>query len=565
MEQAKFKLPIGISDFQELIKGKYIFADKSLFIKEIMEDGAKVILITRPRRFGKTLNLSMLYYFLQHDHSQDENLFKNLFISKNIAFCKEHQNQYPVILISFKDIKQNTYTEAYSDIVELIRQLYEKHRYLLEGNLLSVSEKNIYESLLNKIASASDIKAAIKQLSEYIARKFSKLPIILIDEYDTPIQEAYLKGYYHEMIELMRSILGRALKDNSFLFKAVITGITRISQESLFSGLNNISVYSVLREKLGQYFGFTEEEVLKLLIASNQSVSILSIKEWYNGYQLGKYVLYNPWSIINCLDNNGALQPYWVNTSSNDLITKLLSNSKPVIKQQFEELLQGNIVEQPLSENLVFLDIETSEEALWSLLLYAGYLKVLSSELRGSRLVAKIAIPNREVGFVYDKIVEQWFSTVISLDSYDKFVQSLAKGDIDIFKAYVSTYIIQAGSYFDFNSNTAEQVFHVFILGLVVGLRDHYIIRSNQESGLGRYDLIFIPKDKGRRGILLEFKTSDTVALLLDRAQEALMQIKDKQYIQILRQHNVASVLAIGLAFYSKQLEVAYEHINIKE
>ena len=217
----------------------------------------------------------------------------------------------------------------------------------------------------------------------YMDRKFNKPPIILIDEYDTPIQEAYLKEYYEEMIDLMRSILGQALKDNSSLAKAVITGITRISQESLFSGLNNIEVYSLLREEYGQYFGFTEEEVLKLLSESKQKDSIVSIKEWYNGYQVGKYVLYNPWSIINCLKNNGELKPYWVNTASNDLIAKLLSNAKPAVKQQFEELLQGNIIEQPLFENLVFSDIENREEALWSLLLYAGYLKVLSSELQG--------------------------------------------------------------------------------------------------------------------------------------------------------------------------------------
>ena len=553
------KLPIGISDFKELIKGEYQFTDKSLLLKEVINDSAKVILITRPRRFGKTLNLSMLYYFLQQNNIEKENLFENLLISEDQEFCKKHQNQYPVIFISFKDIKQANYNEAYGDVIGLISDLYSQHRYLLDDNTLYKDEKAIFNSVLNQNAELYNIKSAIKQLTIYITRKFKKAPIILIDEYDTPIQEAYLRGYYQEMMDLMRSMLGQALKDNSCLGRAVITGITRVSQESLFSGLNHLKVYSLLREKYGQYFGFTEEEVIKLIEDTKQEVSLESIKEWYNGYQLGKHILYNPWSIINCLDNEGKLQPYWLNTSSNTLIIQLLSKAKPIIKQQFEALLQGEIIEQPLSESLIFQDIETEIEALWSLLLYAGYLKVLSSQLKGSRLIAKIAIPNKEVGFIYDKIVEQWFSRAISLESYDNFIQSIAEGNMDKFKMYITSYIMQSGSYFDFNSNTSEQIFHVFILGLVVGLRDRYNIHSNKESGLGRFDVICVPKDKEERAILLEFKVSDTAELLIEKAKEALLQIKEKQYIELLKQQEIKSVLAIGLAFYGKQMELIYE------
>ncbi|MSO14612.1 AAA family ATPase [Rickettsiales endosymbiont of Trichoplax sp. H2] len=553
------KLPIGISDFKEVIKGKYQFTDKSLLLKEVINDGAKVILITRPRRFGKTLNLSMLYYFLQQNNKEEENIFKNLLISEDDDFCKKHQNQYPVIFISFKDIKQASYNEAYGDVLELIKGLYSNHRYLLKNDVLYEDEIETFINILNKKGDISDIKSAIKQLTIYITRKFKKSPIILIDEYDTPVQEAYLRGYYQEMMNLMRSILGQALKDNSYLERAVITGITRVSQESLFSGLNHLKVYSLLKEKYGQYFGFTEKEVIKLIKDTKQKVSLNAIKEWYNGYQLGKYILYNPWSIINCLDNEGKLQPYWLNTSSNELIIQLLSKAKPIIKQQFEGLLQGKIIEQPLSENLIFQDIETEIEALWSLLLYAGYLKVLSSQLKGSRLIAKIAIPNKEVGFIYDKIVEQWFSRAISIESYDNFIQSIAEGNMDKFKMYITSYIMQSGSYFDFNSNTSEQIFHVFILGLVVGLRDRYNIHSNKESGLGRLDVICIPKDKEESAILLEFKVSDAAELLIEKAKEALLQIKEKQYIELLKQQEIKSVLAIGLAFYGKQMELIYE------
>eukprot|EP00919_Chromeraceae_sp_WS-2016_P000529 GHVR01001335.1.p1 GENE.GHVR01001335.1~~GHVR01001335.1.p1 ORF type:complete len:559 (-),score=86.22 GHVR01001335.1:402-2078(-) len=553
------KLPIGISDFKEIIVGQYQFTDKSLLLKEVINDSAKVILITRPRRFGKTLNLSMLYYFFQQNNIEEENLFKNLLISEDQEFCKKHQNQYPVIFLSFKDVKKSSYTAAYEDFVRLIRDLYSQHRYLLEDEVLYEDEKVVFMTLLNQQAAQRDIESAIKQLTVYITRKFNKAPIILIDEYDTPIQEAYLRDYYQEMMDLMRSVLGQALKDNSCLGRAVITGITRVSQESLFSGLNHLKVYSLLREKYGQYFGFTEEEVIKLIKDTKQKVSLNAIKEWYNGYQLGKHILYNPWSIINCLDNEGKLQPYWLNTSSNTLIIQLLSKAKPIIKQQFEALLQGEIIEQPLSENLIFQDIETEIEALWSLLLYAGYLKVLSSQLKGSRLIAKIAIPNKEVGFIYDKIVEQWFSRAISIESYDNFIQSIAEGNMDKFKMYITSYIMQSGSYFDFNSNTSEQIFHVFILGLVVGLRDRYNIHSNKESGLGRFDVICVPKDKEERAILLEFKVSDTAELLIEKAKEALLQIKEKQYIELLKQQEIKSVLAIGLAFYGKQMELIYE------
>ncbi len=534
-------------------------------IKEIMDDSSTVVVITRPRRFGKTLNLSMLYYFFGQNHSDHKNLFEGLNISEDAEFCKEHQQQYPVIFISFKDIKETNYKHAYAGIKELISALYGEHRYLLEGDLLGEDEKNKFTALLNEEANLTHVKTAIQKLSSYMRKKFKKSPIILIDEYDTPIQEAYLHNYYDKMIGLMRGIFGKTLKDNKNLDKAVVTGITRIAQESLFSGMNNVTVYSLLKKKYGQYFGLTEEEVLKLLAQSKQTASIEKIKEWYNGYVVGQYTLYNPWSIINCLDNNESLQPYWVNTASDDLIAQLLSGAKPKVKQQLEELLQGNVIEQPISENLVFADIKTSPEALWSLLLYAGYLKVLSSELRGYALMAKLAIPNKEVGFVYDQIVAEWFSKAISLNSYDKFVKSLADGDIDQFKNYLSEYIIQTGSYFEFNSKTSEQIFHVFILGLVVGLRDYYTIHSNQESGFGRFDVIFIPKDKNKNGILLEFKTSASIELLLEKAQEALEQIKDRKYIEVFKQHGVGAVLAIGLAFFGKQVELMHETISVCE
>ena len=559
------KLPVGVSDFKKVVEGKYQFVDKSLLIKEIMEDGSEVIVLTRPRRFGKTLNLSMLYYFLQANFPQEASLFDGLAISEDKEFCQIHQNKYPVIFVSFKSVKRESFDEAFADIKRLMAELYDQHRYLLEGDFLPDDQKTTFMAILNKNAEKGDIEVALKQLAKHLHRKFNKNSIILIDEYDTPIQEAYLKGYYGDMINSMRAIMGEALKDNTLMHKGVITGITRISQESLFSGVNNLEVYSLLREQYGQYFGLTEEEVIKLITQTNQEIPLDKIKEWYNGYQVGKHVLYNPWSIINCLKNHGELKAYWLNTSNKELIEKLLRESKSVIKEQFKELLQGNIIEQPISENLVFPEITKREEALWSLLLYAGYLKVLSSELRGYRLIARLAIPNKEVSFVYDQIVSDWFSEVISLESYDRFVRSLAAGNIEEFKAYLSSYIMQSGSYFDFNSNTPEQIFHIFILGLVLGLRDNYIIESNRESGLGRFDLAFIPKDKKASGILLEFKVCEKLDALAGTAKEALEQIKLKGYFETFKQHDIGSILAIGLSFSGKHVELAHEAIKVAD
>ncbi|RZI46357.1 AAA family ATPase [Rickettsiales endosymbiont of Peranema trichophorum] len=559
----KYKLPVGVSDFKKIATGNYVFTDKTLLIKEVMEDGADIILVTRPRRFGKTLNLSMLYYFLDHSQPKSENLFEKLNIGQDKAFCEEHQNQYPVIFISFKDVKQSTYRGAYEDIVCLIMELYEVHRYLLEvDGLLSDSEARIFKALMNREGKPSDIKSALRRLCLYMYRKYEKNPIILIDEYDTPIQEAYLHKYYEKMVELMRGILGQALKDNSYLTKAVVTGITRISQESLFSGLNNIEVYSLLREDYGQYFGFTEEEVLKLLEETKQGVSLDAIKEWYNGYQIGKHVLYNPWSIIKCLKNHGQLEEYWVNTSGNGLIGDLLKSAGGEVKREFEELLQGKVITQPLCENLVLPEIEERPEALWSLLVYAGYLKVLNRRLE-EETIAELCIPNKEVSFVYSRAIKRWFTKATIPGSYDSFVRSLMDGDMEKFEMYITSYIMQSGSYFDFNKNTPEQVFHVFILGLVVGLRGEYYIRSNQESGLGRFDVVMLPKQSGRAGILLEFKATDDPKKLKAKAKEGLKQVKDNQYLELFRQNGVKEVLAIGLAFCGKQVSLVNEKVVV--
>lgn len=566
------RFPVGVSDFKKLATGDYRFADKTLFIKEVMEDGPDIILITRPRRFGKTLSMSMLSYFLKAGHLEDRGIFNGLAISKHEAFCQQHQQKYPVIFISFKDVKHSKFDRAYADILSLVQSMYSQHYYLLNDGILRPSEKDSFEALLAAKATPEQIENSIRQLSEYLMRRWGKQAIILIDEYDTPIQEAYLHKYYDQMVEVVRGMLGKALKDNSALYKAVLTGITRVSQASLFSGLNRLKIYSLLSEKYGQYFGFTETEVIALSQGIKLRSDLNEIKSWYNGYNIGGHTIYNPWSIIMCLDEKGECKPYWLNTSQNGLLRDLFDKADAVaIRGHFEQLLQGKAITKPLMENLIFPELDRDESAIWSVLLYAGYLNVLSKEQRGHRLMAEVAVPNREVSSVYDWMVDSWFMYKATLDTYDELINSLAAANMPTFKRLLGAYLLESGSYFDFNRKTSEQVFQAFMLGLVVGLKNDYVIESNTEAGLGRLDVVFIPKlerrdvagDK-RRGILLEFKTCDELELMQARASEALQQIKDHQYAQKLNQHGVTEVLAIGLSFCGKQVELASEIIKAR-
>jgi hypothetical protein len=466
------RLPVGLSDFKELLIDDYYFVDKSLLVKEVMQDGATVLLITRPRRFGKTLNLSMLDYFFNVAEKDEPNIFENLLIAQDVDFCAKHQNKYPVIALSFKDIKAATFAASYADIEALLSDLYEDHSYLLTSAALSESEKNTYEAILNKQAKQTEIQNSLKKLAKYLHKHFKQKVVLLLDEYDTPI--------YPEMIYLMRSMLGQVLKDDKHLQKSVVTGITKVSKESMYSGLNNLEIYSLLREKYGQYFGFTEDEVAELDKKCGQNSDLSIVKQWYNGYQIGRYVLYNPWSIISCLKNDGQCEPYWVNTATHGLLEHLLSKAPISVKENLEDLMQGNSITQGLSDNLVFGDIEKEPAALWNLFLYAGYLKVLSVRQGEFSIIANLAIPNKEVRYVYNQIVSRWFSKNTSLESYERFTKSLLDGNILKFKEYISNYIMQSGSYFDFTSNAPEQIFHIFTLGLVAGLRDYYVINSQQ-------------------------------------------------------------------------------------
>ncbi len=404
------RLPVGQSDFKKIIDSDFDFVDKSLMIKDIIDDD-EVILITRPRRFGKTLNLSMLRYFFAAsiNNQSHQRLFSNLAINQADKKYLCHQSQYPVIFFSFKDIKEKVFSKAYDAIYNVIREMYNNHSYLLSSDTLQEREKLSFMSILDKNAEDICIKNSLKNLIKYLYDHHQSQVIVLVDEYDTPIQSGYLHDYYEESIEFFHGFFGAALKDNPYLFKSVLTGILRISKESLFSGLNNVVTYSLLNINYSRYFGFTEKEVAQLLEQAKLENQLENVKTWYNGYCAGNTVLYNPWSIASYLKER-LLKPYWVNTSDNELIKKLLIQSSVRFKAQCEDLLGDKAIEKVIDDNVVFSDLKGNESMIWSLLLMMGYLKSINTEHTMQGTLCRLKIPNQEIRNFYRQITEQWLS-----------------------------------------------------------------------------------------------------------------------------------------------------------
>ena len=570
------KLPIGISNFSEIIEQGCIYIDKTMFVKEIMDNRAKVILLTRPRRFGKTLAMTMLGEFLS---LSGKDVFGGLQVAREEEFCAKHQNQYPVIFISFKDCKDLTFEGVFEQVKETFKDCYAQHKYLLESQKLSPEEIADFKDILyGKINDPHVLSKALKSLTAYIHAHTGKNSVILIDEYDSPIHSAYAQGFYEQMVAFMRKTLGSALKDNIYLEKSVLTGICRVSQESLFSGLNHVQTYTVLDEGYAQYFGFTQDEVDTLLppptyyqetnpchpegqspvgsafrechvpavidaspkgdpsvACAPQDDKGLSwrIKNWYNGYVIGGLRIYNPWSILECLSKNCIIMPYWVNTSDNSLVHTLIDGSRKNVKEQFEELIAGIPQHKVISNNLAFKYLENDDGAIWTLLIHAGYLNVISKTIsdENGEINAVLEIPNKEVMSVYTTMVKNWFTTPkYSGGDYENLVKALETGNIDAFARQIQNYILESGSYFDFTKHTPERVFHAFMLGILVGMRGRYDITSNRERGLGRADMVMVPKDASKHSIVLEFKSCNDPLALEKEAESALTQIKQKHY-----------------------------------
>jgi len=560
-------IPIGIDDFKVLIERGGYFVDKSLFIKEIIDDLSIVKLINRPRRFGKTLNLSMLRYFFEKTEEDNSRLFRDLEIWQQGETYTKQQGQYPVVNLTFKDVKYKNFDDCLERIKIEISKEYKRHDYILQSDKIKEVDKKTYESIMNKEAGYVITSTALELLAGLLSEYHDKEVIVLIDEYDTPINHGYICGYYDDIIDFTRNFLGSGLKGNPHLKTSVITGIYRVAKESIFSGFNNLKVCSVIHNAFSDKFGFTENEVADILNYYDMAVKIDDVKEWYNGYIFGdNTVIYNPWSILNYADNK-KLQPYWVNTSSNDIIRDVLSRTESGIKKKIRLLMEGKeIKDEVINTDTNFRDIQhkkiISEEVLWSLLLVSGYLKPQNLRIEEGYTKCDLRIPDKELMILYKQIIASWFEAEeISPNKIKELLEELVEGNIEGFKEGFQYLVEKTFSYFDVGENSAENFYHAFILGLLVNLEGKYRIRSNRESGAGRPDVMIIPDDKTKKGVVMEFKTAKSreEEALAAKADEALNQIQRMNYVAELADLGIKETVELAVVFYRKKVWIKYD------
>jgi predicted AAA-ATPase/PD-(D/E)XK nuclease superfamily protein len=554
MSKTKKLLPIGISDFKKVIDGGYVYVDKSLIIKEIMEKGGEVSLIPRMRRFGKTLNLSMLRYFFEQTEQDTSYLFKLLNIWQDEK-CRALQGKFPVIFLTLKDAKQTSWKSMFEFLSRVIAEEFERHRYLFESDLLSREEKEIYHAILTIKGSETLFERSLKYLTEWLHRFHKKRVILLIDEYDAPAHAAYIGEYYEQLITFLRTWLSGGLKDNISLEKGVLTRILRIAKESIFSGLNNVEIFTVFNRGFQDKFGLTEEEVKALLTEYGLLEQLDDIRKWYNGYRIGAYEgIYNPWSVLHCIKNEGRLAPYWVNTSENSLMRELVTQGSEELKADLEELIRGGTVKKTIEDGLVFPELKDNPDAVWSLFLYSGYLSL--AEPYEPETPYELRIPNHEVKGLYNSIILRWFKQTIEEEKYNLLLKSLTSGDVDTFSQIFEKFLLSAFSYFDIGEDESEKIYHSFVLGVLIGLKETYDVKSNRESGLGRYDVMLIPKNRDDLGIVFEFKKARPSETLDLAAASPLKQIEERKYDLELKAQGVCRIMHLGMAFKGKGIAI---------
>ena len=562
-QEKRKKIAIGVEDFKRIIDKNGYFVDKTLMIQKLIESEAMVTLFTRPRRFGKTLNQFMIRRFFEDERTEKGEKVDNgyLFDGLKIAECGEeilsHWQQYPVIFLSLKSAKQPNFEEAYKKLCGEIAGEFRRHQYLLEGNSLADDQKNIFQKIMTKQSDYGEYNDALKFLSECLWQYHGKNTIILIDEYDVPLENAYFEGFYDKMIKFIRSLFESALKTNPYLEKSVITGCLRISKESIFTGLNNLETDSVLHTRFGDSYGFTQEEVEELLAYYGLSEQLEEVKKWYDGYLFNDFEIYNPWSILKYVNDHKdhvtefAL-PYWSNTSSNSIVREMVGEADQKAKADLETLMAGGTIEKPVHEDITYGDIHQTQDNLWNFLFFTGYLKKVGERTVGNNLWLEMKIPNIEVATIYENSISYWFEQRMKETDRSPLVRALETGDCEAAENFISEQLFHTISYYDY----AENFYHGFMAGLLVNIGG-YLVRSNRESGNGRPDIVMqtVQIRKGRV-ILLELKIAGSIAEMEAACDRGLAQIEEQHYAEPFIAEGYPEVKKYALSFCKKECMV---------
>ena len=550
------KIGIGTSDFRKLRILKYYYIDKSMYIKDIIDNASEVALITRPRRFGKTLNMSMLRYFFDCDIKDSREMFNGLKIMEQGEKYTSKLGAYPCIYLTLKDLDVSKFEYMITQLKTEMLEIYYEKRYLLDGDNIAEGERTIFNKILSATASEMEIINSVKMLSKLLYRHYEKPVMLFIDEYDVPIQAAYVKGFYNEAIDFLKNFYRTTFKDNPYLEKTVLTGVSRVAKESIFSGANNFKVFTVLDNEFADDFGITSEEMDKVIEDFDVEDEKEEIKKWYDGYRIGNVEgIYNPWSILNYLTDK-QLKPYWVNTSSNDLI-KMTIKKSTTVKEKMERLLKGEAIEVPIDLETIINGIEENENNIWGLMLGTGYLKV-DEVVDLARGIYKVKLPNYEINLLFENMVEEWFNDKVIGNDLNSILKDLVELNLDEFEIKFQKLVEEMFSYMDVGKDTAENFYHAFVLGMLVGLKDSYYVNSNRESGMGRYDIMLEPQDKTKNSFIIEFKVANDMKenTIEDVVESAKKQIEERDYESNLRERGFNNITKMVFAFKGKECKM---------
>lgn len=557
MSTSAAQILVGRSDFRSLRQAGALYVDKTAFVSEVLRANAEVLLFPRPRRFGKTTNLTTLRWFLERSSEDRWNLFEGLAVARDAA-ARAHFQRYPIIYMTFKDVKALAWEDCRAALGRVLAGAFADHGYLLDDGTLSSAAAASFTAVLEGRAPNAELWSALRELSQHLARRHGEKVVILVDEYDTPIHAAFTHGYEERVIEFFRNLLSGGLKDNPNLFKGVLTGILRVGKESIFSGLNNLAVYSILRPEFASSFGFTDEEVRRLATDLDGPALMDEIRSWYDGYRFGDEVIYNPWSVMNFLaSQDKRFRPYWTASGSNDLLERLLFRQGMGLRGELEVLLGGGAIEKPVEEDLVLRRLEQSPEAVWSFLLFTGYLKPVGVRMDERGTTASLAVTNREVMLDFEHMVRSFMSLQTG-GEVDRLLKALLAGDDRTFEQHLGRFLAGSFSYHDPAGRTPERVYQAFVLGLLVNLRPRWEVRSNPESGFGRCDLLVSPRAAGEPGAVLELKTLDVErGETVERALEAALgQIRERRYATALEERGARPIHEIAVVFDGKRVWV---------